>query len=389
MDDRKISDLNTQLSRLLNDAQGNEEMIRLQQQFGELSELALFGAGDLGLHTIRKLASAGIVPLAVADNNPSRWGQNCGGVRVISPDELKQRYGSSIPIVVTIYNGSQVRSQLEQAGFTRVLAFTWFYRGRPDLFLQHEPPGRPEDIRAARHQIQSVFELLGDQESRQELVDQIRWRLSSEMDYLPRTHLPEEMYFPSDIFETGPSESFCDCGAFSGDTIQQFARHAKGEFQKIWALEPDPANHGRLCEYLDTSLRERRSSIQAIQTAVGKKDGMIRFEATSSAGSSVGASGNMEVPLACLDSLIGPATCTMVKMDIEGAEGDALEGAQKLMARGETIWAICLYHAPYHLWQIPLAFLPFSDRYRFFLRRYAEDCWELVFYAVPIHRLLK
>jgi hypothetical protein len=39
------------------------------------------------------------------------------------------------------------------------------------------------------------------------------------------------------------------------------------------------------------------------------------------------------------------------------------------------------------LWRIPRAIKTLYDGYRLFLRLYAEDCWEILCYAVPEERL--
>jgi hypothetical protein len=74
-------------------------------------------------------------------------------------------------------------------------------------------------------------------------------------------------------------------------------------------------------------------------------------------------------------------------MDIEGAEPDALLGTRKTIQKNMPVMAICLYHAQEHLWQIPLLIQSISNDYKFFLRRYSDECWETVCYAVPRNRL--
>jgi hypothetical protein len=74
-------------------------------------------------------------------------------------------------------------------------------------------------------------------------------------------------------------------------------------------------------------------------------------------------------------------------MDIEGAELDALAGAGDIMAHSSPVMAVCAYHQCNHLWIIPRILKSANPNYRIFLRRYAEDCWETVYYAVPPDRL--
>jgi hypothetical protein len=72
-----------------------------------------------------------------------------------------------------------------------------------------------------------------------------------------------------------------------------------------------------------------------------------------------------------------------VKIDVEGSEPDVLEGARALLANQQPVLAVVLYHRPEDLWQIPLQIHAINPAYRIFLRRYGDECWEQVCYAIP------
>jgi hypothetical protein len=74
-------------------------------------------------------------------------------------------------------------------------------------------------------------------------------------------------------------------------------------------------------------------------------------------------------------------------MDIEGAEMGAIEGAQDLIRRSQPLLAICVYHTPTDLWQIPLKIHQLAPQHSLFLRPHVADGWDLVCYAVPPERL--
>jgi hypothetical protein len=74
-------------------------------------------------------------------------------------------------------------------------------------------------------------------------------------------------------------------------------------------------------------------------------------------------------------------------MDIEGAETEAIPGAVRTIARCRPILAICAYHRCDHLWRIPKLLQEAYPDCKIFLRRYAEECWETVYYAIPPERL--
>ena len=104
--------------------------------------------------------------------------------------------------------------------------------------------------------------------------------------------------------------------------------------------------------------------------------------------SGVNAIGNTSVQALALDDLLEYKQASFIKMDIEGAEIDALTGAQRTLARDRPILAISAYHRASDLWTIPRLIKSMAPEYDLHLRRYAEDCWELICYAIPPSRRL-
>ena len=96
----------------------------------------------------------------------------------------------------------------------------------------------------------------------------------------------------------------------------------------------------------------------------------------------------MSVPCVRLDDLLADAAPTFLKMDIEGAEPDALAGAAAVVTRHRPVLAVCVYHVQDHLWSLPLQMAALHPDYRFHLRPYNEEGWDLVCYAVPPERQL-
>jgi hypothetical protein len=71
----------------------------------------------------------------------------------------------------------------------------------------------------------------------------------------------------------------------------------------------------------------------------------------------------------------------MLKMDIEGAELEALKGAGSLIRKSDVDLAICLYHKPHDILEIPMLISAFGS-YSSYLRLYGHYGMELVMYAI-------
>jgi hypothetical protein len=84
-----------------------------------------------------------------------------------------------------------------------------------------------------------------------------------------------------------------------------------------------------------------------------------------------------------IDDALHGFSPNFIKMDIEGAELAALLGARRTIHDCRPGLAICLYHHPAHLWQIPNLIRSWNLDYRFYLRVHSNNGFELVMYAVP------
>lgn len=75
--------------------------------------------------------------------------------------------------------------------------------------------------------------------------------------------------------------------------------------------------------------------------------------------------------------------CSFIKMDIEGAEIAALNGAKQTILKNHPIIAIAAYHSPDHLWKIPELILKVRNDYAIYFRHYTQSLYEPVLFFVP------
>jgi FkbM family methyltransferase len=260
----------------------------------------------------------------------------------------------------------------------------WKYQ---EVFGSNYGFGTPCAILDRTEEIQAAFKLVADEESRAELLRQIHWRMALEPDRLVEHWQPNETYFPPEI-QPLADEVFVDCGAFTGDSIAAFLDHRGYSFRKALGVEPDPGNCEKMMERFSHSPKRISEKISALPYAVGSSNRTLHFDVRGSAASRVSESATEVVECRTLDTLLASEEPTYIKMDIEGTEPDAIAGAAKTIQTHRPVLAICLYHQLDHLWRVPIALHQLNPDYKLLIRRYAEDCWELVCYAVPGERLL-
>jgi hypothetical protein len=118
------------------------------------------------------------------------------------------------------------------------------------------------------------------------------------------------------------------------------------------------------------------------QSGLHNQNATLKFSARALGVSKIADDGEIEVSVETLDSL-PIETPTFIKMDIEGSEKAALEGARKLIARDKPKMAICVYHKPNDLWELPLYIKELAPEYKIFMRHYSlRSAHETVAYAV-------
>ncbi|MCX7109975.1 MAG: FkbM family methyltransferase [Proteobacteria bacterium] len=352
------------------------------------SSIVLFGVGALGKATLKGLRVAGIAPVAISDNNPQLWGKEIDGIRIYSPTEAVSRWGSKATFVVTIYNGSSIREQLKSANCKWAIPFAPLYWKYAEVFIPDSCLGLPHMIWDHEESIRAAFAILGDDASRREYCQQIRWRFLLDYSALSPALDYKTMYYPNDLVKPSDNEVLVDCGAYDGDSIRGYLEVRGTKFNRIYAVEPDISNRKALQAFLTKLPQDISSKISVLPFAVGDKSERILFSATSDVCSSM-VSGELSQVIECrsLDELEFDMAPTYIKMDIEAAEPAAIRGSKKLITTNTPIFAACIYHRSEHLWEIPLLLRQSSEEYNIFIRRYAEECWEMVCYAVPNSRL--
>ena len=189
-----------------------------------------------------------------------------------------------------------------------------------------------------------------------------------------------DQYF--DIWEPVEHEVFVDCGAYDGNTSIDFVRWCKGCYDRIYALEPLPSFKGVIEQKAHArSLHD----VTLIEAAAWNRSETLSFSVSPvMSGSAIvedGASSEvMEVRGVALDDVVEPPI-TFLKMDIEGSELAAIDGAENLIRTCRPRLAISIYHKPFDVLDLPRRILEIVPEYRFAVRHYGAGLFETVLYA--------
>lgn len=188
----------------------------------------------------------------------------------------------------------------------------------------------------------------------------------------------ENQYFdPSIIRFDKDGEIYVDGGSMDLSSVRNLSRLTN--VKKAYAFEPNH-EHFKRCEKIKADIG---FDIRLYQMGLWSEKAELRFEPREDGGSQLNDDGSEIVNVCSLEDVVGTAEkVTFIKMDIEGAELEALKGCQNIIKRDRPKLAICIYHKPEDMYEIPLFIKNLVPEYRLYIRHYSNRQFETVLYAV-------
>lgn len=199
-------------------------------------------------------------------------------------------------------------------------------------------------------------------------------------------------YFNLDLIPNADDEVFVDVGSYYGETTLDFINSYGNSYEKIFCYEITP----QIIEASKNNLKDFKN-IEFRQIAIKNKNGFTFIQengVSSSANQTLDSNSNEQdfqttsplskVQCTTLDFDI-KEKISMIKMDIEGDEVDALKGAKNHIANDTPKLLISVYHDNNHLWQIPKLIHKINKNYKYYLRNYNGNFYptEIVLFALP------
>lgn len=224
--------------------------------------------------------------------------------------------------------------------------------------------------------INAAYALFEDEESKRIFRGCTEFIFCGELDVLQSITSDKDEVFEN-ILKLGENEAFLDLGAYRGDTVEEFLNYTNGKYEHIIALEPDRRSHKKLAAYA-----EGRENMITVQKAVSDRDAVARFNSAAGRQSSFSDKGE-EIETVTVDTLCGGKRITYVKMDVEGAEYEALSGGENTLKMQKPKLNIALYHRSCDIFCLPLKIASINSGYKFFIRRHPYiPCWDMNLYCV-------
>ena len=348
----------------------------------------IYPAARMGRDAASRLRSTGVDVVAFGDRDPTLQGSEIDGLPVLSPAEVSAKHQADVILVASTMYDSAICDDLEARGCGSVVPVGYLTFRLPEVFRSREYDGAWHAVAdpANRADIEAAHALFADGESRRVFEGKLGYYLRLDKALLDAIRSTATIYFDRSVYELGDDEVVVDGGAYVGDTLATFLEQSAGRFGSYVAFEPDPVSFTTL----DTVAASDRSRITAVQAGLASRTSTARFLSTHGADAHVlvgPGSGGESVPVVSLDEYFeGRPAPTMIKLDIEGAEADALSGARGLLASAPPLLAISAYHHPADLWTLPLLMRQYMPGSRLYLRHYTREVDDTVCYAIPDRR---
>lgn len=299
-------------------------------------------------------------------------GQIFHGRRVLRYGEAKAEYGDFIVLL------SFATSRPE------VLARICAIAGEQELYVPDLPACGDtlfdiEFASAHRDALARNAAMFADDRSRALFWDIVSAKLTGSLPLLQKTACdPAEVW--RSILHPAAYRRSADLGAYTGDTLRELLTYAPN-LCEAWAMEPDRRSYAKLCTWGES---EPRLHLHAHQLGAWHKRDTLFFSDAGGRGSALTANGRRQVEVEALDALVGDTCIDYIKFDVEGAEFEALQGAEKTVRHCRPELLVSLYHRGEDLVRLPPLVAELCPGYRFYLRRMAGvPAWDINLYAIP------
>lgn len=337
-----------------------------------LNEVYIFGAKRLGSNILQLLEKKNIKVLGYVDNNSTLRDTQLDGKKIYVLNQINDK---EIPIIIASLNYMyEIETQLKDNDYKNVIPFpilSLFYRE-----LESYNQALPElysDYIKNKEKYNEIRLFLKDSDSQNVLDTIIEYRKTYNSSLFSKINCGINKQYFEGFMPINP-KVYVDGGAFDGDTTIRFLKYYKTP-DKIYFIEPDKDS----INLAKNNLKNFESIIEYLPCGISDKEKILNFDSRGDFSSLFTNTGNISIKCLALDDIV-KEDVAFIKLDIEGAEVDAIKGARRLIKNGSP-FAICVYHKPSDIWEIPLLIKSINPKYNLYLRHYSNTIFETVLYG--------
>lgn len=338
--------------------------------------IVLYGMGNGTDMIIEKLNEIGVSVADIFASDEFVRGHSFRGFKVLKYSDVCLKYDDFVIVVCFAVHDRPMLERIRTLSEKHTLF-------APNVPIVNDGVFTREFIAEHDEEFERAYGLLSDEFSRQSFIDVLNFKVSGKVEYLFKCEKNKEEIY-SEYLQLGRDEIFMDLGAYDGDTVREFLQATDGEYKKIIAVEADEKNYRKL-----TDKTADVKNIETYNLAVWDKKETLFFEKKKGRNSKLSSAGTVEIQADSVDNILDGERITVLKMDIEGSEEKALDGAKKTIAEFRPKLYVCAYHRNSDMYRLPLKIHELCADYKmYFCHHPYIPAWESNFYCIvdyPTH----
>lgn len=300
------------------------DLFEFIESFPDGKKIIIYGAGDSGNYAYRILKDYGYGERVIAfgDDYIKKQGLVIEGIPVLSPVEVCENYKDAIILISASQYGMDIYKLLLRIGVKRENLYFPRYR--------------------------RIMGMTGTQ------------------------------YFDLPYLKITNDAVYIDGGTYDGETCIDFIKWNGPNYKKIYAFEPSRYSIDLCNQRIEKNKIDR---IEMINKGLYSSDAVLNFM-HNAAGSKVSNDCVDTIEVTSIDKVLNGEKATFIKLDVEGCETEALKGAKDTIQKFHPTLAVCIYHKPEDIFEIPIYILSLVPEYKLYIRHYSNVESETILYAV-------
>lgn len=235
--------------------------------------------------------------------------------------------------------------------------------------------------REREKELEKLFEILSDEDSKKTVeyvLEQRESRRDDSQFFAEDVAVGDPYYFKNrEFFRIGSEETYLDIGPQNGGTIRDFINRTGDRYKSIYAWEIGKDSIAKL----EKNFQDNR--IKILPYGAWDENTTMGLEGSNGARHLVTEDENNFSGIICkrIDDVVGYPV-SLIKMDIEGAEMNALRGAEKTIKEYKPKLLISLYHKQNDIWEIPLFLHKLVPEYKLYIRHQRSNPNDTILFAI-------
>lgn len=358
--------------------------------------LYLYGAGYTARICLKVLKNAGFGIKALIDDDILKQGTLVDSYTVLSYEEFvdKCKKEGEVYVILTSIYGKQIYNRLSSISNVVICEmYEWYMEILDAQGISCEKSLDDVELEGYKRNTDMLKPYLKDEESRSVYDGIYQYFKTNKIQYLVDICTEEETYFIHEVKEYFRDRriNLVDVGAYEGELLRAIISSSINV--KTWfCFELEKDNFERLKENIKKN--PLSDSMNCIIENLGlwnqKKRMQVLNQGTASKVSEQAQAEEMfdgreaeTCEMETIDNYFRNIKVDMIKMDIEGAEMQALEGGIHTIKRDRPLLAISIYHYVKDYYRIMQFLMDNLDEYSYYIRQHALIYGETILYAIP------